>query len=643
NHTSATSGYVAGKPRFTQPIQPNFSWYIQDNWRMFSNFTLTYGVRWEYQGVFDDRDGLVLLPQTQTAGLFGPTPVGSYFQPGNLTGSTDTLLTLQGTNNGHPFYHRDLNNFAPFLGFAWDPFKDGKTSIRGSFAQHFTQDGFTFFGQAETANAGLFTNSANSVPTGVFTNSSKLSPPVPADVFPVSQKALFANTGGGQSLTNFDPNLTTPYVLEWSFGIQRELPKKVTFEVRYAGNHAVKQYRAWNINEQDLGNSGLLTEFLHAQSNLSISQAAGKGNNFSNQGLSGQVPTPIFDKLFTGLSPAAGYASSSFVTSLTQNTIGSMVDTLRRSPTYANNRVANFPLNFFVANPYANSGLQYDNSGWSYYHGLEVDVHKRLAGGLIVQGTYTFSKVLTDTSFLTSQNEGANYQSVLNRRLDKFRAAFDTTHSFAANFLYPLPLGRGQRFAGSAPAIVNVLIGGWNINGFTRWTSGSPLPTISTGRNTNGSLINATPVLRNMTQRQLQSFVGVFRGGNGVYWLNPASGLMTIKNGTSTAVLCTPGQTTPCFDFPAPGQFGNLTPNFISGPNFFGQDLSLAKHNKIWEGRVDFEIRLEMFNAFNTSNFTGAQTTITGNTFGQLTGTLDTTRSGGVLSRAGQWAVRVTF
>ena len=641
NHASATSGYVSGKPRFTQPIQPNFSWYVQDSWRMFPNFTLTYGIRWEYQGVFDDRNGLVLLPQTGTNGLFGPTPVGAYFQPGNLTGATDTLLTLQGTNNGHPFYKRDLNNWAPFLGFAWDPFKDGKTSIRASFRQYYTQDGFTFFGNASTANAGLFTLSQNTVPSGVFTNASKLNPAVPADVFPVSQKGLFASTGGGQSLTNFDPSLATPYVLEWSFGIQRELPKKITMEVRYVGNHAVKQYRAWNINEENLSTSGLLTEFLHAQSNLNISQAAGKGNNFSNQGLAGQVPLPIFEKLFTGLSAASGFGSSSFVTNLQQNTIGSMVDTLRRSPTYANNRTQ-FPLNFFVAQPFANTALQYDNSGWSYYDGLEMDVRRRIAGGLIAEGTYTFSKVLTDTTFLTSQNEGGNYQSLLNRRLDKFRANFDATHSFAANFLYPIPVGRGQKFFSSMPGYMNIVLGGWNINGFTRWSSGSPI-TPTTGRNTNGSLINATPVLRNMTQRQLQSFVGVFRGGNGVYWLDPKSGLFNIKGGTSTAVLCTAGQTTPCWDFPAPGGFGNITPNFISGPNFFNQDLSLSKHNKIWENRIDFEIRLEMFNVFNTANFTGAQLNITGATFGQYNSTLDTTRSGGVLSRAGQWAVRVSF
>jgi len=51
-------------------------------------------------------------------------------------------------------------------------------------------------------------------------------------------------------------------------------------------------------------------------------------------------------------------------------------------------------------------------------------VNRRLAG-MIVQGTYMFSKVLTDTTFLTSQTEGGSYQSVLNRRLDMFRAAFD--------------------------------------------------------------------------------------------------------------------------------------------------------------------------------------------------------------------------
>src|SRR5262249_5640989 len=159
------------------------------------------------------------------------------------------------------------------------------------------------------------------------------------------------------------------------------------------------------------------------------------------------------------------------------------------------------------------------------------------------------------------------------------------------------------------------------------WNTGSPL-TITSGRNTTGSLVNSTVMIRNMTQQQLQQQLGVFRGPSGVYFINPNSGLITINGASSTAVMCTPGQTTPCFDFPADGQYGNLQYNGVSGPRFFGQDLSLARHNKIGE-RFDVELRFEMFNVFNNVNFTGLTTNVTSSTFGQLTGVLDTGRSTG--------------
>jgi hypothetical protein len=639
NHTSATSGFVKGSPRVINPIQHNISGYFEDSWRIKPGLTLQFGTRWEFQGVLDDRTGLVLLPQNATTTLWGPTPVGAFLST-QSSGATDSLLTLQGANNGHPYYGRDWNNFAPFFGVAWDPFKDGKTSVRASFATHYTQDGLTFFGNASTANAGLFSVASNAVPTGVYSIKSNPLPAAPVDAFPVSQKANFINSNAN-NLTNFDPNLRTPYILEWSAGIQRELPKRFNLEVRYAANHAVKQFRAWNVNEINLNYNGLLQEFQNAQNNLAISQAQGKGSNFSNQGLAGQVPTPIFDKVFAGIATASGYGNSGFITNLQQNTIGSMMDTIRRSPTYRTNITNNLPLNFFVANPWANSALQYDNSGWSYYDGLEVQMNRRMQGGLIVQATYTFSKVLADTNFPTSQNEGQNYISVLNRRLDKFRAGFDATHSIGGNFLYPLPIGRGQKLLGNINRVANVLVGGWVVTGFSHWATGNPI-TISSGRVTTGSLLTSTAVLRNMTAQQFQSQIGVFRGPYGVYYINPNSGLIKINGTSSTAVTCTAGQTTPCFDVPAPGAIGNTNYNSFSGPHFFGQDASISKHTRIHE-RLEIEMRLEMFNVFNTANFTGLQTNIQTATFGQATSVLDTTRAGGVFARTGQWAVRVTF
>ncbi len=206
NHTSPTSGYVPNVPEMYTPIQQNMAFYWQDGWKMKKNLTVQYGVRWEYQGPYDARNGLVLLPQNNLQSLFGPTPItgspiSNLFQPGNLNGATDTTLTLQGGSNGKPVTNRDLNNFAPFLGIAYSPGGSDKTVIRSSFSIHYVQDGFTFWTPATTTNTGLFSVLSNSTPTGVFSTSgiSAQQPTAPVSTFPVSQLQNWLSSGGTAS------------------------------------------------------------------------------------------------------------------------------------------------------------------------------------------------------------------------------------------------------------------------------------------------------------------------------------------------------------------------------------------------------------------------------------------------------------
>jgi len=657
NHTSPTSGYSSGIPEIYTPIQQNMAFYGQDSWKVRRNLTFTYGVRWEYQGPYDARNGLVLLPQNNLAGLFGVTPitgspVANLFQPGNVNSASDVLLTLQGGSNGQPVNKRDLNNFGPYAGIAYTPFADGKTVIRAHFAQHFVQDGFTFYTAASTANTGLFSTFTNAVPTGVYTNTGLPLPAPPAGSggFPVSQLSNWLNSQ--TSLYNYSPNLVTPYVLDFGIGIQRDLWQKYVMEVRYAGNHAVKQYRSWNINELDLNQNGLVNEFNNALNNYNIDVAhglTGASATFADMNFPGQVTTPILDKLFAGLSASSGYSSSTFITNLTQNNIRTMFNTIRTSPTYRNNvtganglGAANgLPLNFFVANPWANSAIQYNNAGWSAYDGLEVEVRRRYSNGFFLLANYSFSKVLADTTIAESQSEAANYQSLQNTALDKFVSPINVRHSFGMTTSYPLPFGRGRKFGNSMNRALDYVVGGWTINGNTHWSTGAPL-TISSARFTNGSGIAETPVLKNMTLQQLQNDIGVYRTGNGVYYINPNSGLFTIKGTGSTANFCTAGQTTPCWAEPAPGGYGNLPYDGFSGPHFFDQDLSMIKDVQLFE-RLHFQARLEAFDVFNNANFAGPSLSTDSTTFGQLTSTFDTARGGGVTSRIVQWSMKFIF
>jgi hypothetical protein len=648
NHTSPTSGYVQGVPEQYTPVQQNLAFYWQDSWKVKRNLTLQYGTRWEYQGPYDARNGLVLLPQNGIQTLFGPTPIGGYFNPGNTNGATDAPLTLQGGSNGHPVTNRDMNNFAPFFGVAYSPGENGKTVIRGSFSTHYVQDGFTFWTPATTANTGLFSTFSNSTPTGVFNPSSvPLPTPTTNGSFPVSQVTNWINGGGAVGMTAFDPNLRTPYVFEWGFGIQHDLPTRTTLEVRYVGNHAVKQYRSWSVNELDLNNNGLLQEFDNAQNNYNIDVANGKTGTFANNGLPGQVATPLLDKMFTGQATSAAYGSSTFITDLTQNNVYAMFNTIRTSPTYRTNILGTnannptlFPLNFFVADPWATTASIVNNAGWSYWDGLEVEVRRRFTGGLFLLANYSWSHGISSDTISESQGEGQNYQSLANTRLDKFRSGIDVRQNFGLTFSYTLPFGKGKHFGSSMPRIADAIVGGWSLNGFTHWSTGGPFSI--TSRTTTGSGLTQTAMIENLTPAKLQANIGVYREGNGVYWLNPTLGLYTTKGTGSTVNFCTAGQTTPCLGVPAPGQIGNSAFDGFTLPRFFDQDLSILKDVQIWE-RLKVQFRLEAFDVFNNANFAGPSNSLDSTTFGQLTSTFDTARGGGVTGRIVQFGVRIVF
>jgi hypothetical protein len=398
---------------------------------------------------------------------------------------------------------------------------------------------------------------------------------------------------------------------------------------------------------------------MNAQNNLTIDTQNKKTGTFAYMGFPGQVPTPLLDKMFTGIAASNAYSSSTFITNLQQNNIFNMFNTIRTSPTYRNNilgTTANnppyFPLNFFVANPWATNATYFNNAGWSYFDGLEVEVRRRFSNGFFLLANYTFSKVLADTAFAESQTETQNYQSLQNTRLDKYRAGFDVRHSFGMTFSYPIPVGRAKQFGSGMPRWADAVVGGWTVNGFTHWSTGAPF-SISSNRITTGSGIPSLASIQNITTQQLANNVGVYRTPTGVYWLNPALGLFTIKGSTSTANICTAGQTTPCFAIPAPGQLGNLSFNEFSLPHFFDQDASLVKDIAVWE-RLRVQLRLEAFDVFNNANFattlqtttqntTGATNSLDSTAFGQLNTTFDTARGGGVTSRIVQWGVRVTF
>src|SRR6185436_16140450 len=138
---------------------------------------------------------------------------------------------------------------------------------------------------------------------------------------PITSAENFAiNPNNG--LWAIDPNLATPYVQQWSFGLERELNSNTAIEVRYAANHAIKIYRAVDYNEVNIFENGFLQEFLNAQKNLAINTAASV-NSFA-PGRPGTVSLPILTSLFQGVAAGNGFGSTGFIANLQQNNIGTM-------------------------------------------------------------------------------------------------------------------------------------------------------------------------------------------------------------------------------------------------------------------------------------------------------------------------------
>ena len=638
NVTSPSSGFVKGATRSREFLYNDVSFYFQDAWRIKRNLTLNYGLRYEYEGVPSLPDGLG-VQLTNFNDVFGPGGPGGLFQPGATGGNASGTLDFVSGKTGKGLYNKDWNNFAPFIGFAYSPnFEsgpmhwifggEGRSSIRAGYSISYLQDGFTVVSNAlgtGTTNAGLIQNSANNTPVGVLTSAGVSLPSAVFKVPITTAENFAANTSNG--VWAIDPNLATPYVQQWSFGIEREINSNTAIEVRYAANHAVKIYRAIDYNETNIFENGFLQEFLNAQTNLKISGGGDitRGTTFA-PGAAGTVALPIFTKLFTApagtpaILPTSGFTSPGFISNLQQNNIGTMLGSLAYSSTYLNSRKSLAP-NFFVANPNAAFARVLGNFAYSKYHSLQIEIRRRLSSGLQFQANYTLARTLNDGSANNVQSTATNFRTLRNMRLDYQNSGQDQRHRFVANTVYDLPFGTGRRFGTNLWAPARKAIEGWTAGAIFTYQTSTPF-NISSGRTTFNSFTNAPAKLLGMTYSEFKKNLGVYRTPIGIFFINPS--LLNIVTSTSTGALSSARLKDGILGAPAPGTFGDFPLNAIFGPNFTQTDITLAKRTSFSE-RGNVEFRMIAFNVFNHPNFTIGNQTFDTAIFGRITGLTGTT------------------
>jgi Carboxypeptidase regulatory-like domain/TonB-dependent Receptor Plug Domain len=565
--------------------------YFQDNWRVRSNLVLDLGLRWEPKLTPKIHDGRPLLVPNQPVKL-GAAP-------------SNTLKWVEGN-----LFDSDFSKVLPSVGFAWDPFKSGKTSIRGNYRIASDRIATFLFGssiyQSAPGNAVGPTNSTFGSGGGLFRNIG----PVIAGLTPTSTPDSLRQPPafGTGSVGVIDPDLQFPQVHEWSLSFQREIGNNVV-EVNYIGKHAVHLLGGYNVNQVNIfasvpgvGESSFLEAFnkIRASSsyNSPLINLIMSGNANNNAG------TARFRALNTTNITQGSVAAAALTVS--QRTCTSTDDVPAGICTNAQVGrrlldVNGFP---FLLQPFPQftGGLNvFDSNDYSNYAGLQFIFKRRINTGLGFQFGYTLSKSKDNRSWDPSlstvstgsvQSASSTPFDLRDRSFNYTWSDFDRRHVFQGTYTYELPFGTGRTFLSHMPKVVDQVLGGWETAGTVLWMSGRPF-TVYSGINTVSNVVQSTADCNGCSRNSGQLVLETGRN----FWFDQA--------------------TRSQFAAPAPGSIGNTGRNFFLAPNYFQWDASLAKKFRITE-RVSFDIRLDARNVLNNPSFDNPTAVITSTIFGRI-------------------------
>ena len=233
------------------------------------------------------------------------------------------------------------------------------------------------------------------------------------------------------------------------------------------------------------------------------------------------------------------------------------------------------PLSVAARKPFPNFVVYIDSdfSGDSNYHSMNAKL-ERHTSSLVATVVYTWAKSTDNKSAAAGigASEFNGWQGLLDNsrpELDRGRSDFDVDHRLVGSFVYNLPFGKGEKFAGDATGVKNAIVGGWQVNGIATFQRGFPMTiTAADAGGLNDSFgTNRANLVGDPYPSGFEQSINA--------WFNTAA-----------------------FAQPAPGQFGNIGRNTLRGPGINNFDLALFKNFDLGMGsRLQF--RFESFNAFN--------------------------------------------
>lgn len=500
--------------------------YVQDDWKANSRLTLNLGIRYDLQ--------LAPIDRNNSQAYFNPDVVNPISGP---LGKTYLGALVYNDQNNRGNYRNDYNNFSPRFGFAFLITKNLVT--RGGFATFYP---VAFLGNP--ANPGYSrTTSYNASNNGGLNPASTLSNPFPAGILQPVGNSLGSLVNLGQNVGGtLNYNRKSPYVEQWSLGLQYSFSSKDVLDTTYVGNHGIH---------------------LISSSGINLNQLPPEKLALGNAALTAQVPNPFYGQPAMTGSPCQ----------------------LANATVPAYQLMLPFP-QYCSTVTSAKAAV-----GASNYNALQMRYTHRAANGVVLSANYTYAKFIDDVPgavgfVLTYPYTVRNsYNLGAERSVD----VGDIPHAAVISGIFPLPLGKGKKFGSNFHGITEAVLGGWQVSTINTFRQGTPMsinanvnPASTFGGNQHAVLVGDPnkpgPVAGNSSCLNYPAKVKTVQN-----WFNPCA-----------------------FVTAAAGTFGNVPNYlpYLRTPGYADTDLAISKWFIPVES-VHIQFRTEMFNAFNHPNFGG--------------------------------------
>ncbi|MBI5085727.1 MAG: TonB-dependent receptor [Acidobacteria bacterium] len=262
------------------------------------------------------------------------------------------------------------------------------------------------------------------------------------------------------------------------------------------------------------------------------------------------------------------------------------------------------------------------NGGWSNYQSLQARFERRFQGGLFFLNSFTWGKAMDNGAGALEgiNGAGSSMQDFRNRAGDKGPSAYDQTLTNTTSVLYNLPYGKGRKWGANGNAVIDAVIGGWQVGGISNAYSGGRI---------------------NLVHQLAGNFSvsGIQQDWRGRPWFRPnisgdpilAADLRLNEQYLNPSNVSLPTATGPNGNNP----FGNVGRNIARMPAFYQMDFSLMKDFHLPREGMGLQFRSEFFNVFNVTNYRTVDSNRSSASYGRFNGAYE--------KRQVQLGLRFTF